>query len=171
MEYTNERCNVCGGFAGFETSPEGEKCDVCERWICADCVNWSMTSESQTLCVECSPKGSNMEYTKGDWRVAGLYNIEGEMVFEIAGNDDDGCIVARVPTKIYDEREEMEEAEDNAHLIAAAPAMYEALKGLASAYNIDVESVIVNQDPHYWKVALQAIAKAEGVDRVWYNKE
>ena len=39
--------------------------------------------------------------------------------------------------------------------------LYEALKGLTLAYNIDEHSIIVNQDPHYWSQALKALAKVE----------
>ena len=51
------------------------------------------------------------------------------------------------------------------HIHASAPALYEALKGLAIAYNIDKESVIVNQDPTYWQNAFKALAKAEGYSK------
>ena len=52
-----------------------------------------------------------------------------------------------------------EEAIANAHLIAAAPEMLRALKGLVIAYGVDKESVV---DPDYWDRALTAISKAEG---------
>lgn len=37
----------------------------------------------------------------------------------------------------------------------------EALRGLMIAYNIDAESIIVNQDPYYWEQAVKALANIE----------
>ena len=36
---SNEKCDKCENFAGFETSPEGQMCGVCETWVCNDCCD------------------------------------------------------------------------------------------------------------------------------------
>ena len=89
-----------------------------------------------------------MEYTK-DWVQKGDFVFSGEKPPRL---------IASIGTMNFGRKERLA----NAHLIAAAPDLYEALKGLAIAYNVDGEGVIVNQDPHYWQQALKAIAKAEG---------
>jgi transposase-like protein len=52
------------------------------------------------------------------------------------------------------------DAEANAHLIAAAPDMYEALKTLCLAY--DEGRLLCPQNPYLGGIMRQAIAKAEG---------
>ncbi len=69
-----------------------------------------------------------MECTPGQWKIH-----KGEMndcgaEFWITGNDDEGCVIAHVNSKIYDERIETEEAEANANLIVASPDLYQACK-------------------------------------------
>ena len=94
-----------------------------------------------------------MKYTKGEWKVRHPINCD-YLIY--TGEYGKGI------TQVAQIIESYPNAEANAYLIAAAPDMYEALKGLAIAYNVDGEGVIVNQDPHYWQQALKAIAKAEG---------
>ena len=82
-----------------------------------------------------------MEYTKGKWKVTqvGLdtliqsFNGNGSLLsFKIANVSGDG----------------------NAHLIAAAPDMYETLKSLS----------LGDIDPVYRQIIVKALAKAEGKD-------
>lgn len=54
-------CEECSGFAGFEKSPEGQVCDICDRWLCDDCINWSIDirhdkrfSHCEYVCLTCS---------------------------------------------------------------------------------------------------------------------
>lgn len=59
-------------------------------------------------------------YTKGDWRVEDWgYN----KVITATGTDNEICMISR-----YSQSRGNEEYMANAHLIAAAPAMYEALE-------------------------------------------
>ena len=30
-------CDKCGAAAGFEKSPEGQRCGVCDEWVCNEC--------------------------------------------------------------------------------------------------------------------------------------
>ena len=92
---------------------------------------------------------TNTKHTPGPW--SAHYNNEGLTVFS-----PDNVPVAYVD---YDECEERP-VEANAHLIAAAPAMYEALQRLFNG-NVDCGT--------YWQIdvsdiqaAKQAIAQAEG---------
>lgn len=55
-----ETCVLCGGFAGFETSPEGESCYLCGNWVCSECVDWEMMRKLEItvpVCVECTKEG------------------------------------------------------------------------------------------------------------------
>ena len=89
-----------------------------------------------------------MTYTKGEWRATPLeqhcWLIES--MSETAYRE-----VATIHS--YD-KEYGVEAQANAHLIAAAPKMYETLKSLALA---DI-------DPIYRKITVEVIAKAEHRD-------
>lgn len=64
----NETCDICGGFAGFETSPEGSVCEAsgCGIWVCDNCVDYKymkkmagLTGEeyADAICVECAKEG------------------------------------------------------------------------------------------------------------------
>ena len=84
-----------------------------------------------------------MDYTKGEWEIE-----KKEHGFLGVTTTETG-ICSQIAT------------EANAHLIAAAPDMYEALRELAKAY--DVELPLTDCDhPRYWVKAIQALAKAEG---------
>ena len=76
-----------------------------------------------------------MEYTKGEWTHEG----DGLIVAE------DGKQIAALTTR---------DREDNAHLIAAAPAMYEALK--------ELEDLTKPYDRKAHERIIQAIREAEG---------
>lgn len=63
----NEVCLKCGGFAGFETSPEGSCCGICGEWVCGDCVDYGVSLKEYILpngekikedviCKECAKK-------------------------------------------------------------------------------------------------------------------
>lgn len=93
-----------------------------------------------------------MEYTKGKWEAElKLYP------YSIWSKQKNGREIPIADVHKQPKDEELA----NAQLIAAAPDLYEALKGLAIAYNVDAESVIVNQDPEYWQRALKAITKVK----------
>ena len=46
-------CDICGGFAGFETSPEGEACYKCDRWVCSEHAHHSDNDLPIPLCEDC----------------------------------------------------------------------------------------------------------------------
>ena len=83
-----------------------------------------------------------MEYTKGKWEVENV----GDCSLIMGGN----TCVARTFQTFYP----AEEQEANAHLIAAAPDMHEALKGV-------IKSGILSEFPLYEDGIKQALAKAE----------
>jgi len=93
-----------------------------------------------------------MEYTKGEWKAA---NKSGEDTYNIYADQDNSLsyLIARDCT------------EANANLIAAAPDMYEALKGLTEwaklSFSDDVGEWADENDPAI-VTAIKAQAKAEG---------
>ena len=48
-----ETCDVCGNFAGLETSPEGENCYNCDRWVCHEHAHFSDDDDPVPLCEDC----------------------------------------------------------------------------------------------------------------------
>jgi len=102
-----------------------------------------------------------MEYTPREWKVAGDVNTS----LWITGNNDEGCVVAKIQTKIYDERLDWQEAQANARLIASAPDLYEACKyALAQAnwtisHSEDDKEALLN---NIRDEMIEALAKAEG---------
>lgn len=48
-----EECEICGGFAGIDTSPEGMICSECYLWVCTDCVDWKGMVILETKLVVC----------------------------------------------------------------------------------------------------------------------
>mgnify|MGYP003440961289 CR=1 FL=1 len=95
---------------------------------------------------------NNTQHTPGPW--SAHYNNEGLTVFS-----PDNVTVAYVD---YDECEERP-VEANAHLIAAAPAMYEALKGMVSMYDsLNKSNKHDGACPCYHCQARAALAQAEG---------
>lgn len=66
-EKMNEECTKCGGFAGFDKSPEGECCGICGEWVCKDCIDNDVclkefvlpdgtTVAEDSICKECSER-------------------------------------------------------------------------------------------------------------------
>ena len=103
-----------------------------------------------------------MNYTKGEWVTDGTRIIDKEdetiAVIFIRFKDD----------KVSAENALIDEAEANAQLIAAAPAMYEALK--------KAEKLLGNMDSRSWAEAIvydqitKALAKAEGKEEQHASK-
>jgi len=96
-----------------------------------------------------------MNYTKGEWKAYGstVHLVDSTTSTNIICCDQLGFMAEG-------------EAHANAYLISAAPEMYEALKGLCHAYNVDEYSIIPSQDPEYWRRVFRALAKAEGREEV-----
>jgi len=90
-----------------------------------------------------------MEYTKGEWEVTKHRPLDNLVIVikhgEHAYNDDRICQVDVAP-----------KAKANAHLIAAAPDMYEALRMLSYGSDSDIELAKI--------LGRKALAKAEGKD-------
>lgn len=90
-----------------------------------------------------------MEYSKDDWKIEGERIIVGKDRELINGLTVGGEIIATVNDKA------------NAHLIASAPALYEALKALLFQFAVAVEHPY-SKDKEVYDQAGQALAKAEG---------
>jgi hypothetical protein len=92
-----------------------------------------------------------MEYTKGDWRIHrdGAGNLQ---VF--AERPETGNKIAKV----------IDNNRANAHLIAAAPDMYEALQKLMQGQEIEGDRAVIRTAPRFEaiKAGIEALAKAEG---------
>ena len=41
LEFGAGTCDFCGGEANFDSSPEGQRCGVCDDWICNNCQDCS----------------------------------------------------------------------------------------------------------------------------------
>jgi hypothetical protein len=94
----------------------------------------------------------NQKFTKGPWRIAGHHGQHDECGAFINGGD--GKRVADTPGEIH---RSYAEDEANAHLIEAAPDLYDALKTLEQLAGIASSS----DDPARIR-ARKALAKAEG---------
>ncbi len=90
-----------------------------------------------------------MNYTKGEWKVAGAFGTT--IVSET------GEFIATT-TSIFAEPRERPKDEANAHLIAAAPEMYEALRTALADLEEDVQAPLLDSV----KLAKRALAKVEG---------
>ena len=94
-----------------------------------------------------------MNYTKGEWK---LFRLSQHHHWKIKTGEDNDFIDCG-----------MNEA--NAHLIAAAPDMYEALKDLAACFrNIELVASVQNADEKAFlgiavNAMTKALAKAEGL--------
>lgn len=64
----NETCDICGGHAGFESSPEGSRCSVCDLLVCDDHVSYRYMRKlyedsggeyegTDPICTECEEEG------------------------------------------------------------------------------------------------------------------
>ena len=98
------------------------------------------------------------KHTPGPWKVdeSEHHAVGGERIYKVITDRPMGGLVAGVSAWWVD----TESARHNAHLIAAAPAMYEALQRLFNG-NVDCGT--------YWQIdvsdiqaAKQALAQAEG---------
>ena len=93
---------------------------------------------------------NNTKHTPGPWCVDGVYIIRGPK----------RCVVA----KLIDSKEPYETKVANGHMLAAAPAMYEALKGLL-ALQLDCDGIAVQLTEyhcHQVRAAQAALAQADG---------
>ena len=112
------------------------------------------------------------EYTKGPWELSGKTDWSGNdkvqhmtYVGEIIENHDTADYrggICRLQSAEHIKGITTEECEANAHLIAAAPDMYEALSDMVS-----IMDYLKQSDPSYsnapaYKRAVAAISKAEG---------
>lgn len=88
------------------------------------------------------------DYTKGEWKVSG----SGKRVWV---THEDASVVP-----IAEIRGENEEAKANAHLIAAAPAMYEALKAIDVFGNRTEYDLVLGTN--VTAKIIKALSKAEG---------
>lgn len=60
-------CSICNSPTSFErddeTQPrEGEVCEMCDRWVCHDCVDWIGTEKLNNewvICKECVKDNEN----------------------------------------------------------------------------------------------------------------
>ena len=91
-----------------------------------------------------------MNYTKGEWRVKGC-SVDGEDGYPIASTYPDTRLTSPESLRLK---------KANAHLIAAAPDMYEALKRLLKMVPEDCGGCIKTETA--WIEAQEALAKAEG---------
>ena len=107
-----------------------------------------------------------MEFTKGEW---GINDYDNNILEISSGNKS----IADCWGKHLDISKEEQLA--NAHLISAAPDMYEALKELINTYVMNKDSngifphpkefiacITPEGRPEYWDKAIKALAKAEG---------
>lgn len=89
------------------------------------------------------------KHTPGPWKCVDPHVIRGPKNVVVA--------------KTLDSKEGYEIKQANAHLIAAAPAMYEALKGMMSMYDsVNKAYKHVGSCPCHYCKAKQALAQAEG---------
>jgi len=93
--------------------------------------------------VKQTREGGNMNYTKGEW-----ITIKSEIGYTVVELQNKNLVC-----NCYNEA--------NAHLISAAPEMYEALKDLMFQFAVAVEQPH-SVDTRIYNQAEQALAKAEG---------
>ena len=91
-----------------------------------------------------------MNYTKGEWKR--IYVPEAHLVTIAAVGLDSNHAIATINKKSFPD-----EWKANAQLIASAPDMYEALKGIVA----DLENYI---QPYILEATKEALAKVEGKD-------
>ncbi len=54
-------CSICGNPTSFERRSEslpheGESCELCDNWVCINCVDWEFMAKTAIeipVCVEC----------------------------------------------------------------------------------------------------------------------
>lgn len=103
-----------------------------------------------------------MTHTPAPWNIEEATCINGGGFKYITGADGrDVCdLYSRSDSGSKVRGYDFPNADDNAHLIAAAPELLEALEGLCSADYIKEDCSIKRQE--YWAKANEAIAKAKG---------
>ena len=99
------------------------------------------------------------KHTPGPWKVdeSEHHAVGGERIYKVITDRPMGGLVAGVSAWWVD----TESARHNAHLIAAAPAMYEALQTLVEYLSAQVPADTLDDWKHVF-AARQALAQAEG---------
>ncbi len=98
-------------------------------------------------------------YTQGEWKVEEWFTLTGKKGFTL--------LVEENGVKLVLARDIVNEA--NAHLIAAAPKMYEALRGILDQKdNPQLYTALSGQE---WLDIEQALAKVEGKEIVLSQKD
>jgi hypothetical protein len=123
-----------------------------------------------------------MNYTKGEWKVRNQHGVTGpttaalpapvcggeDWPYEdvIIGQDTIAIVPAQPSNHIVGEVGKPIKGSNiaNAHLIAAAPGMYEALKELHKVFFMDFKVAYTNEQNIALNNAFTALAKAEGRD-------
>ena len=103
-----------------------------------------------------------MKYTKGEWKQTGSIiwasGKEGAVICQMAEPHPTSCLVEYQPLKINSEGWNLQMS--NAHLIATAPQLYEALKDLMEA--LEECGSEHNAVGVAYNLAKPVLAKAEG---------
>jgi len=109
-----------------------------------------------------------MKHTPGPWKinqVAGGYNIE---IITFKGNTARAHRIARVGAELSEDKKVKNASKENAHLIVAAPEMFETLKTIRDTCHFLCQSM-VKKHPEFAKgfdelalLASSGITKAEG---------
>ena len=99
------------------------------------------------------------KHTPGPWKVdeSEHHAVGGERIYKVITDRPMGGLVAGVSAWWVD----TESARHNAHLIAAAPAMYEALQTLVEYLSTQVPADTLDDWKHVF-AARRALAQAEG---------
>lgn len=97
---------------------------------------------------------SKPKFTPGPWEISRYTNYIGYSISAPGA----GCIAERW----YASEREDAPIEANAHLIAAAPEMYEALGAMIADDAFAELCAVIGEEPNWIKTARAAIAKAEG---------
>ena len=105
-----------------------------------------------------------MNYTKGEWKVAmacydnqlpAIHVYREECPYPIIGNGS-GIVICKISNS------DLEGGLANAHLIAAAPDMYEALREAEAILDLVAQGVTITSLQRTLPIVKKALAKAEG---------
>ena len=110
---------------------------------------------------------TNTEYTPGPWKVEECYNIDGSKFLTINGQGPHGAWLADIQAGLINGHpaDVTEKHLANAYLIAAAPELLAALRGLMTQAVKDAEKYAEDGAEPIWawiSDASDIIAKAEG---------